>query len=101
MLLEGQKDIQTNGKQIYEIIGCYKTQEEAFEALSQYNSSPYDINKSKVTVEEIYQRWSKEHYPTISDSAICNYTNAFNKYLKDIHKMRFVDLRFSHLQRCY
>lgn len=87
-----------NGKQIYMYLGYYSKQDEALVALSEYNSSPYDITKEKITFAEVYDKWSKEHYPKVSDSAIVNYKLSFNKYCKSLHKMRFKDIRLTHLQ---
>lgn len=86
------------GKQIYSYIGYYETQKEALEALSNYNENPYNIDKSKITFEEVFEKWSNEHYPTISESNIKRYNLSFNNYCKELHKMRFVDIRLSHLQ---
>ena len=66
-------------------------------ALSFYNESPYDIAKEKATFEKIYELWSEHHFPKVSDNAITNYKLAY-KYCKDIHKIRFKDIRLSHLQ---
>lgn len=88
------------GKQIYSYIGYYERKEDALIALSFYNNNHYDIEKCKVTFLELYDKWSKEHYPKISDTSIDHYQRAF-RYCKDLHDLRFVDIRVTHLQRCY
>lgn len=67
-------------------------------ALSEYNSSPYDITRETITFEEVYRKWSKEHFTKVSQSAIENYSNAFRKYCKSLYKIRFKDIRLTHLQ---
>jgi len=92
------KGFTDEGKQIVIILGDFKSQEEATEALCEYNSSPYDITANKITFAEVYKKWSKIHFEKVSDSAIVNYENAYNKYCKDLHKMRIKDIRLTHLQ---
>lgn len=79
-------------------LGCFESQQEAMYALSQFNSSPYDITREKVTFEEVYKKWSDKHFTKVSKSAIENYSNAFRKYCKSLYKMRFKDIRLTHLQ---
>ena len=92
------KGFTDEGKQIYVYLGYYESQQKAMIALSDYNSSPYDITRDKITFEEVYEKWSKEHFAKVSDSAIENYSNAFRKYCKSLYKMRFKDIRLTHLQ---
>ena len=86
-----------NGKQILKTIGYYTTRQEGLTALAEYNSNPYDIDKGKITFSEVFDKWSNEHYPKVSDNAIVNYNVAY-KYCAPLYTMRFVDLRKSHLQ---
>lgn len=87
-----------NGKQIYINLGYFSKREEAIVALSEYNSSPYDITKETITFEEVYKKWSKEHFTKVSESSIERYDNAYRKYCKSLYKMRFKDIRLTHLQ---
>lgn len=68
------------------------------QALSEYNSSPYDITRETITFERVYQLWSNEHFKKVSDSSIERYSNAYRKYCKSLYKMRFKDIRLTHLQ---
>ena len=86
-----------NGKQLYSTLGWFEKREEAIIALSEYNSSPYDIEANKETFTDVFKKWKLEHYPKVSDNAIVNYNLAY-KYCKAIHKMRFKDIRLTHLQ---
>lgn len=84
-------------KQTYETVGYYPTRKEALTALAEFNANPYDVNAAKVTFEDIYERWSDEHFPTVSHSNVQGYTAAWNLCGK-ITKMRFVDVKLDHLQ---
>ena len=50
----------SNGKQIRKYIGYYKTPSEAMLALAQYNSGGYDIDLSKLTLNEVFETWMEQ-----------------------------------------
>ena len=84
-------------KQLYITVGYYPTRKEALTALAEFNANPYDVNAAKVTFEDIYEKWSSEHFPTVSDSNVKGYKAAYALCDK-IAKMRFVDVKLDHLQ---
>ena len=81
-----------------DIYGYYATKQEALEVLAAYNTSPYNIEENKITFSGVYDKWSKEHFEKVSDSAIENYSNAYKKYCQPLYNMRFKDIRLIHLQ---
>ena len=92
------KGFTDEGKQIYMYLGYFEKKEQAMIALSEYQSSPYDITRETITFEDVYKKMSKQHFPRVSDSAIENYSNCFRKYCKSLYKTRFKDIRLTHLQ---
>ena len=92
------KGFTDGGKQIYMYLGYYAKRGEALEALAEYNSSPYDITRETITFAEVYKKWSNEHFKKVSSSSIERYSNAYRKYCKSLYKMRFKDIRLTHLQ---
>lgn len=92
------KGFTDEGKQIYIYLGYFVSKTEALEALAEYNSSPYDITRETITFSEVYKKWSKEHFKRVSNSSIERYGNAYRKYCKSLYKMRFKDIRLTHLQ---
>ena len=92
------KGFTDEGKQIYMYLGYYARRGEALEALAEYNSSPYDITRETITFAEVYKKWSNEHFKKVSSSSIERYSNAYRKYCKSLYKMRFKDIRLTHLQ---
>lgn len=92
------KGFTDEGKQIYMYLGYFEKKEQAMIALSEYQSSPYDITRETITFEEVYKKMTKQHFPKVSDSAIENYSNCFRKYCKSLYKTRFKDIRLTHLQ---
>lgn len=89
---------ETTGKarQKYHTVGYYATQQLAIQALSEYNSNPYDLN-NKITFSEIYDKWSAEKYETISLSNINGYKASYT-VCANLYNMVFADIRKSHLQ---
>ena len=50
-----------------------------------------------LTFEDVYERWSDEHFPTVSDSNVKGYRAAWALCDK-LARMRFVDVKLDHLQ---
>lgn len=69
-----------NGKQVRKYLGYYRTQHEALIALAEYHKNSYDIDMSKLTLGEIYDKWISRIEHKISQNAL----NAHN-----MAKMRF------------
>lgn len=86
------------GKQQFKNIGYYEEREEAMIALAQYNCDPYDLDNNKITFAEMYEKWSEEKFPKISQSNIRGYKTSFNK-CEPLHKMKFKQIRKMHMQR--
>lgn len=85
-------------KQLRFTIGYYPTREEAMIALSNYNSNPYDIKTDSITFEEVYQKWSQEYFPTLSNKSSVRTVTAAYAYCHELYKMRMRDIRVSHLE---
>ena len=84
-----------NGKAVQKrsAIGYYTTRKEAEIALANYNQNPYDTD---ITFAEVYKRWSKQKYPSLSDGAVENYEYAY-KYLEPLHDKLFSKIRTTEL----
>ena len=84
-------------KQIYETIGYYPTRQQALQALSEYNTNPYDLDKEKITFAEVYGKWAEKKFEDISDSNISGYRASY-KLCKALYNMKFADIKLAHLQ---
>jgi integrase len=82
-------------KQLYTVVGYYPTRKEALAALAAYNSDPNDLHHSTITYEELYEKWSEEHFKKIKKTN--GYKAAFNTSEK-LWKMKFVEIKLDHLQ---
>lgn len=92
--IEGKK----RGYPIYFIIGTYEKREQAIAALVDYNKNPYNIDTSKITFAEIYEKWSAVKFNNISESNIKGYKASY-QLCNSIKDMKFVDIQLEHLQK--
>lgn len=93
-------DTQTQkSRQKYKFVGYYETRKEALLALADYNANPYNIDTANITFEEVYERWSAEHFPTVSQSSVNGYKASF-LLCAPIAGRRFVDVKLDDLQAC-
>lgn len=88
---------ETTGKQKRQIIGYYITRKEALQALADYNTNGLII-KSDMTLEQIYQDWSKKKYPQISPQSINCSKMAWQKFAV-LYKKPIVNIRTAELQK--
>ena len=82
-------------KPIYHFVGYYESRKEALQALAQYNENPYEWDINSITFEEVYKKWSYTHYDAIK------YPNTYKAayaLCSRIKKMKFADIKLSHLQ---
>lgn len=85
-------------KQEYLTVGYYSTRQEALQALSAFNDNPYDLEMSRTTFEDIYNRWFKDKFNDESNpSTIRNYTSAY-KYCSSLYNLKMADIRPPQLQ---
>lgn len=84
-------------KQVRKTIGYYETRSDALQALALYNKNPFNIDAANITFKEVFERWSDEHFPTISDSNVKGYRAAY-LLCEPIANKRFVDIKLDDLQ---
>lgn len=82
---------------VYVFLGYYPTRKEALTALTEYNKDPYDLHLTSITFAEVFDKWSAEYFPKISDSN-CKGYNASYRICSKIQDMPFVQLKLDHLQ---
>ena len=76
----------------------FKTYNDAYKALTEYNKNPYDLD-SDITVQELYEKWTEIYFKEIAESAIRTITSAW-VYCSDVYDMRAKDLRARHIKGC-
>lgn len=75
----------------FQTVGYAETWTEAFELLQSYHSSPYGYEKRAMTVKEVYDAWSADHFPIVSESTQKGYRAAF-QILAPVYGVKFKDL---------
>ena len=86
-------------KQLYKTLGYYKSRPEAMLALATYNKNPNSFNSSTTTFKEIWEAWSKRKFDdkrNKSKALYYSYSAAY-KAAKELHDMKFVDIKTAHL----
>lgn len=78
-------------------IGYASTRAEGLQMLADYNNNPFDLKASKVTFQEVYERWSKEKFPTISHSNVKGYEASY-KVCESLYRKVFRDMKLVDLQ---
>lgn len=83
-----------DGRLVYTYVGYYATKLEAVEALAAYNRAPYD---TKTALSAVFDAWSAETYPTLSESSKYAY-KAASAYLKPIWSKKISEIRLDDMQ---
>jgi hypothetical protein len=83
-------------KQIFQNIGYYPTRAAAIEALSDFNTNPYDVSNN-ISFSDIYEKWSASNYSTMSGTNISGYKAAY-ALCEPLYDMKFTEIKTSHLQ---
>lgn len=87
-------------KQKYATLGYFPTRKAAMIALAKYNESPYDIDASKVTFKEVYEKWYSTVAPNSSQSQLYTISAAYQKFA-GLNNVKMVDIRKKHLQEVF
>lgn len=85
------------GYPIYLTVGYYPTREAGLIALAQYNNDPYDVDATKITLEELFEKWSERAFPKMSKSSVGSLKSAF-KHCKALYAMKYRDIKSFHMQ---
>lgn len=88
-----------NGKPIGKLLkpnAYFETYNEAYAALIEYNKNPCSLSKD-ITMQELYDRWTKEHFKSTSSSRARTITSAWS-YCKPIHDMNLSEVRSRHIK---
>lgn len=95
------------GKQLYRYVNYHSARSAALIALAEFNKNPYnlDLDSSKLTFKDVYEKWSSEKYIVkdeqhpygTSRSNIIGYKAAW-RICKKIEDMKFIDVKLSHMQ---
>lgn len=97
------KDYDNNGNAIRgKAIGYYPTYQDAYNAIIEYNKSPYDTDARSVTFAELYKEFYKDKFEKdqkkkYSKSSIGLCKASYN-HCKPLYERQFIDIRATELQ---
>lgn len=74
----------------------FKTYNDAYAALVSYHQNPYDLQQD-ITIEELYERWSKEKFEKLAEKSITNIINAWS-YCGEISSLKVRELKPRHIK---
>lgn len=83
------------GKQILKYVGYYEKKTDAKAALREYLLDPYDIDSSKITLQEVFDKWKDNN--TVSATTLRVYTNSFKRATM-LHKLTMREIKVAHIE---
>lgn len=86
-----------DGKQVRKYLGYYKTEAEALIALAEYHKNGYDIDLSKLTLGEVYERWIKRIEDKASKNVLATHNMAYTRFDR-LGNMPLGNIKADHLQ---
>lgn len=92
------KELDERGYPVYFVIGYYATREEGLMALAEYNRNPYDVDLAKITMKELYDRWSARDFPKMSESSVGSHKAAM-KHCEPLHTMPYKTIKAYQMQQ--
>lgn len=81
----------------YKYIGYYSTQQEALQALTEFNKNPYDVTNINATVADMWEVFKQRKFKDISQSGVYVY-NAAYRHLKPFYNTPIKDIKTYHIQ---
>lgn len=87
------------GHPIYETIGYCTTREEGNILLADYNRNPWDVDRVKITLQEVYDLWIDKKSGKLGTSNRNSLKSAF-KHIQKLSGMKYKDIRSYHMQDC-
>ena len=90
-----------DGKYVQKLLkpeAYFKTYNEAYEALLEYNRSPFDLDKRSLTMQEVYDRWFEEYRKGLKGKTSERTVTSAWAYCSAIYDMTIDSVRVHHLK---
>ncbi len=85
------------GYPIYMVIGYYSDRQEAMIALAEYNRNPFDVDLAKITMKELFEKWSARDFSKMSKSSAASHKSAF-KHAAPLHNVPYKNIKAYQMQ---
>lgn len=80
------------GHPIYDIIGYAATREEGLMILSEYNRDPWDVDRAKITLQQLFDLWKEKKAPKLGESNRASMISAY-KYCKPLERKPYKNIK--------
>jgi integrase len=85
------------GYPVYETVGYYPTREAGLIALAQYNKDPWDIDREKMTLAELFKLWEEKKAPKLGYKNRCSLKSAYT-HCVPLRGTKYRDIKAYHMQ---
>lgn len=82
-----------DGKQQYQSLGYFEKRKDAIEFLADYNKAPFNIDFTKITFKEVYEKWSSEAYKKMKPQVASIHKSVFNAHCKTLYDLPYRSIR--------
>lgn len=92
----------SNGRIISKLLkpqAYFKTYNEAYAALVEYNKNPYDLIDD-ITVYKLYERWTNDYFKQLNSASSQRTITSAWSYCNSVYDMRVKDIRARHIKGC-
>lgn len=80
-------------------VAFFRTYNDAYMALVEYNKNPYDLDDS-ISVAELYERWTNDYFKTLKSESSARTITCAWAYCSSVYNMRASDVRARHIKGC-
>lgn len=87
------------GYPIYSTIGYAKTREEGNIILAEYNRNPWNVDATKITLQELFNLWLEKKCVKLGVSNQNSLKSAYN-YINKLSDMKYVEIKAYQMQDC-
>ncbi len=88
-----------NGQPQYSIIGYAATREEGNLLLAEYNRNPWDVDRAKITMEQLYRLWREKKAPKLGKANQKALSTAFS-HCKSLYHLPYKQIKAFQMQDC-
>lgn len=85
------------GQPIYETIGYAPTREEGNIMLAEYNKNPYDVDKAKITLNELFNLWLEKKAPKLGRANQSCLKSGF-KHINNLGNVSYKEIKAYQMQ---
>ena len=85
------------GTPVFQYLGYFETKKEALQELATYNTEHYNLDYRNATVNDMWEIFSKRHFPNLSKQGIGIYNAAYN-HIEPLQNEKIRDITTNRMQ---